>query len=63
MTNEGESHSGVRLVFDTGSLTYTCLKGCMYMLHKSMLHFPVIIKNTLSDGTLQCQALHQEVRQ
>ena len=38
------------MVFDTSSLAYTCLKGCMYMLHKSMLHFPVIIKNTMSDG-------------
>ena len=48
--DDTDDTSGVRLVFDTGSLAYTCLKGCMYMLHKSMLHYPVIIKNTLVDG-------------
>ena len=47
-TDEGPY--GTRLVFNTSSLAYTCLKGSMYMLHKSMSHFPLIIKNTLSDG-------------
>ncbi|GAX86005.1 hypothetical protein CEUSTIGMA_g13421.t1 [Chlamydomonas eustigma] len=38
-----------RILFDTNSLSYACLKGCMYMLHKSMAHFSSIILSNLQE--------------
>ncbi|GAX86415.1 hypothetical protein CEUSTIGMA_g13825.t1 [Chlamydomonas eustigma] len=45
-TDELNNHS---VVFRTNSLAYACLKGCMYMLHKSMVHFVPIIVSSLQE--------------
>ncbi|GAX85861.1 hypothetical protein CEUSTIGMA_g13277.t1 [Chlamydomonas eustigma] len=45
-TDELNNHS---VVFRTNSLAYACLKGCMYMLHKSMVHFLPIIVSSLQE--------------